>query len=174
MRIRQSTGQVRHVTEDLHAISYVRRQPHVNTLRPRQNGRHFADDIFKRIFMNENVRILIKLSLKFIPKGPINNIQALVQIMAWRWPGDKPLSEPMLVSLLTHICVTRPQWVKTSLCHNRAAVMTTKFQKQLILAYNHEAIRFNFNCHQDYHMSYIWNYRDNSSGLIQKPNTKES
>ena len=37
---------------------------------------------------------------------------ALVQIMAWRRPGDKPLSEPMMVSLPTHICVTRPQWVK--------------------------------------------------------------
>ena len=85
----------------------------INTLRPRQNGRHFADDTFKRIFMNENVRILIKISLKFVPKGPINNIHALVQIMAWRRPGDKPLSEPMLVSLLTHICVTRPQWVKS-------------------------------------------------------------
>ena len=36
---------------------------------------------------------------------------ALVQIMAWRRSGDKPLSEPMMVSLLTHICVTRPQWV---------------------------------------------------------------
>ena len=33
--------------------------------------------------------------------------------MAWRRPGDKPLSEPMMVSLLTHICVTRPQWVKS-------------------------------------------------------------
>ena len=31
--------------------------------------------------------------------------------MACRRPGDKPLSEPMMVSLLTHICVTRPQWV---------------------------------------------------------------
>ena len=51
-------------------------------------------------------------SLKFVPKGTINNIPALVQIMAWRRPGDKPLSETMLVSLLTHICVTRPQWVK--------------------------------------------------------------
>ena len=40
----------------------------------------------------------------------INNIPALVQIMAWRRPGDKPLSEPMMVSLATHICVTRPQW----------------------------------------------------------------
>ena len=40
------------------------------------------------------------------------NIPALVQIMAWRCSGDKPLSEPMMVSLLTRICVTRPQWVK--------------------------------------------------------------
>ena len=51
------------------------------------------------------------MSLKFVPKGPINNTPALVQIMAWRRPGDKPLSEPMMVSLPTHICVTRPQWV---------------------------------------------------------------
>ena len=84
----------------------------LNTLRPRQNGRHFADDTFKRIFMNENFRISINISLKFVPKGLINNIPALVQIMAWRRPGDKPLSEPMMVNLLTHICVTRPQWVK--------------------------------------------------------------
>ena len=60
----------------------------------------------------ECVSILIKISLKFVPKGPINNITALVQIMAWRRPGDKPLSEPMMVNLPTHICVTRPQWVK--------------------------------------------------------------
>ena len=86
-------------------------QVRVHTLRPRQNGRHFADDTFKRIFMNENIRIPINISLKFVPKGPINNIPALVQIMAWRRPGDKPLSEAMMVSLLTHICVTRPQWV---------------------------------------------------------------
>ena len=68
----------------------------INTLRPRQNGRHFPDDIFKRIFLNENVRILLKISLKFVPKGPINNIPALVQMMAWRRTGDKPLSEPMM------------------------------------------------------------------------------
>ena len=46
------------------------------------------------------------------PRGPINNIPTLVQIMAWRRPGDKPLSEPMMVRSPTHICVTRPQWVK--------------------------------------------------------------
>ena len=83
----------------------------INALRPRQNGRLFADDTFKRIFLNENIIISIKISLKFVPKGLINNIPALVLIMAWRRPGDKPLSEPMLVRSLTHICVTRPQWV---------------------------------------------------------------
>ena len=68
----------------------------------RQNGRHFKDNIFKCIFLNENVWILIKVRLKFAPKGPINNILALVQITAWHHPGDKPLSEPMMVSLSTN------------------------------------------------------------------------
>ena len=54
----------------------------INTLRPTQNDRRFADNTFKRIFFSENVRISIKISLKFVPKGPINNIPALVQIMA--------------------------------------------------------------------------------------------
>ena len=83
----------------------------LNTLRPRQNGRHFADDTFNRMFVNENVRISFEFSLKFVPKGLINNIPVLGQIMAWRCSGDKPLSEQVMVSLLTHICVTRPQWV---------------------------------------------------------------
>ena len=80
---------------------------------PRQNGRHFADDTYKYIFFNETVIILVEISLKFLPKGPINNIPALVHIMAWRRPGDKPLSEPMMVKLPTHICITRPQSVKS-------------------------------------------------------------
>ena len=84
----------------------------INSLRPKLNRRPFADDIFKCIFLNENEWILPRISLKFVPKVRINKITALVQIMAWRRPGDKPLSEPMMVSLLTHICVTRPQWVK--------------------------------------------------------------
>ena len=73
----------------------------------------FPDDIFKCIFLNENVWISIEISLNFVPMGPINNISAMVQIMAWCRPGDKPLSEPMMVSLLAHICVTRPKWVNT-------------------------------------------------------------
>ena len=83
----------------------------VNTLRLKQNGRHFADDTFKLIFLDENIRISFKISLKFVPKCPINNIPTSVQIMAWRRPGDKPLSELMMVRSLTHICDTRPQWV---------------------------------------------------------------
>ena len=78
---------------------------------PRQNDRHFPDDIFKCIFVNGNIRISNKISLKIVPKVLLNNIPVLVQIMAWRRPGDKPLSEPMLVSLLMHIWVTWPQWV---------------------------------------------------------------
>ena len=83
-----------------------------NTLRPRQNGHHFPDDIFKWIFLNENIWIAIDISLMFVAKGRINNIPSLVQIMAWRLQGDKPLSVPLMVSSLTHICVARPQWVK--------------------------------------------------------------
>ena len=84
--------------------------PKFNTLRPTQNGQHFADDIFKRIYFNENVWIAIKISLKVVHKDPINNIPALVQIMDWRCPADKPLSEPMVISFPTHICITQPQW----------------------------------------------------------------
>ena len=62
-------------------------------MRLRQTGHCFPHDIFKYIFFNENVWILIKISLKFVPKGPIDNIPALVQIMARRRTGDKPLSE---------------------------------------------------------------------------------
>ena len=87
--------------------------PHIHTLRPRQDGRHFADDSFKRIFLNENLSISITISQKFYPNGPNNNIPALVQIMAWRRPGDKPLSESMMVSFPTYLCVTWPQWVNS-------------------------------------------------------------
>ena len=58
--------------------------PIFNSQRPSQFRNHFADDIFKCIFLNENVWISIKISLKFVPQGPIDNIP-LVQIMAWCW-----------------------------------------------------------------------------------------
>ena len=54
----------------------------INILSPRQNGRHFPDDIFKCIFLNEYVWIAIQISLKFAPKDLIDLIPGLVQIMA--------------------------------------------------------------------------------------------
>ena len=95
--------------------------PVINTLRMRQNGWHFADDTFKSSFLNENVWISLKISLKFVPKVQINNIPALIQIMAWCWLGDKPLSELMMLCWLilfteAYICVTLPQWVKSNHC----------------------------------------------------------
>ena len=53
-----------------------------------------ADDIFKCIFLNENDKI--KMSLKLVPRSPIDNKSALVRVMAWRRTGDKPLPEPMM------------------------------------------------------------------------------
>ena len=84
-------------------ISYVATAPWVFALRPYssppwQNGRDIADDVFKCIFTN--VKFLIRISLKFAPKGPIDNNSILVQLMAWRLAGDKPLSEPMLTQFI--------------------------------------------------------------------------
>ena len=114
-------------------ISSKMRTPHLQTLRlvwAAVDGRwllthwgrdkmvaNLADDAFKRIFQNENVRTSIKTSLKFVPKSPIDNNPALLQIMAWRHPGDKPLFEPMMVRSPTHVCVTRPQWVNSFFLH---------------------------------------------------------
>ena len=86
---------------------------YVNSLRPRRNRRLFADYSFKCIFLNENMFISINISLKFIPKGLINYISALVQIMAWRRPDSLP----------THICVTRPQWVKAAILNEYSRKM---------------------------------------------------
>ena len=85
-------------------------------------GQDEMADSFKCIFLDENARISIKISLMFVLKGAINNIPALVQIMAWHQPDNKPLFEPKMVRLLKHVCVTRPQWVnslatRSSDCH---------------------------------------------------------
>ena len=55
----------------------------------------FADDIFRCISMNEMFWISIRISLNFVPKGQSDNKSALVQEMACRLTGDKPLPEPM-------------------------------------------------------------------------------
>ena len=89
-------------------LNDITRPQWVNALRPRQNGWHFAYAIFKCILLNEKW-ISIEISLTFISNRPINNIPALVQIMAWCQPDDKPWSEAMMVRLPTHICVTMSQ-----------------------------------------------------------------
>ena len=70
----------------------------VNTLKPRQNGQYFADDIFRKpIFLYENHCTMIRISLQCIPKGPFNKKPVLVEIMARLPGGNKPLSETPLV-----------------------------------------------------------------------------
>ena len=71
-----------------------------------------ADNIFKCIFLNENDKIAIQISLKLVPRSPIDNKLALVHVMAWCQTGDKPLPEQMMTSSLTHICGTRGIWIK--------------------------------------------------------------
>ena len=55
-----------------------------------------ADDYFGWIFLNENDITPIRISLKYVPRSPIDNKPAMVQVMAWRRTGDKPLPETML------------------------------------------------------------------------------
>ena len=83
----------------------------VNALRSRQNGRISQTTFSSAFYWMKIYELQLIIHWSFVPKGPINNIAALVQIMGRRRPGDKPLSEPMLVSLPTHICVIRPQWI---------------------------------------------------------------
>ena len=59
-----------------------------------------ADDIFNCIFLNENDRIPIQISLKYVPRSSIHNKPALGQVMAWRWTGNKPLPEPMMTQFI--------------------------------------------------------------------------
>ena len=84
----------------------------INILGSKQNSRHFADDIFICIFLYENW-IFNQISLKFVPKRAIDHTWYTNTGLDWRRIDAKPLSEPMMVFLLTHICATRPQCVKT-------------------------------------------------------------
>ena len=99
--------------ETLKAVTglILRHCSYVNPLKPGQNGHHLADDIFKCIFVNENVWIVIKISLNFVLHGPFNIIAALDQVMAWRRSGAKLVSETMMISSPTHLCTTLTQLV---------------------------------------------------------------
>ena len=70
-----------------------------------------ADENFTCIFLNENDRILIQISLKFVPKSPIDYKSALVQVMAWRRRGDKPLPESVLTQFTEGITWCQEAWL---------------------------------------------------------------
>ena len=113
----------------------------INSSPPGQNGRYFPNDIFRCILMNEKFCILI--SLKFVPKGTIDNIQALVWIMAWRLIGNKPLSEPMLTRLTDIYAalggeeLSRGRWVKYMI-PNIAGPSTQHLLKHNMFTSNHQ------------------------------------
>ena len=83
---------------------------------PGQNGRHLADDMFQCVFLNKNIWMSNEISLKYVPWGLIDNISALVQIMAWRRPGVRPLSELMLT-----------QFTNTYMQHQREISLNSLF-----------------------------------------------
>ena len=91
MHICACVGMYMYILDD----TYVTTHSIFNTLRPRQHGRNFADDISMFILLNEHAWL-----------SRITNIPVMVQIIGWRWPCDKPLSEPMMFNKLTHVCVT--------------------------------------------------------------------
>ena len=111
-------------------FTWFSRFVYLNTFGAETNGHHF-DTTFKLIFLNDNCGILIPISLKFVPKGPVHNNTALVQVMAWCQIGDKPLSEPKMVfHLLMLRCVTQSIWVKVKfLVDWRDIFFTHVFQK---------------------------------------------
>ena len=74
-----------------------------------------ANDIFKRIFLNENDKISIQISLKFVPRRPIDNEPALVQVISWRRTGDKLLSEPMMTQFADAYMRYRGKWVNNGI-----------------------------------------------------------
>ena len=149
---------------------------HYYSLRPRQNWCHFTDCIFKCIFLNENELISLQSSLTCVPKVQINNIPSLVHIMAWCRPGNKPLSEPMMISLLMHICVTRPEWVITTMqvhtiitqFHYIVNMMINCREKLVVLKLSHIFLVFGNSTSECISLMYnIWHqYQDKNVALV--------
>ena len=119
--------------------------PIYNSSSPGQNGHHFADDIFKYIFMNENVCITI--SLKFVPKRPINNIPELFQIMAWRRIGDKPLSETMLT-----------QFTDAYMRHHPGALSLTHLPRDKMAVISQTTFSNTFSWMKMYVLQFLWSF----------------
>ena len=111
--------------------------------------------------MNEKYCILICISRKFIPEDAIDNKSALFQVMAWRRTGDKPLSETMLPSSLTHICATRGRWVNSpcgGLWHQICLMLPWKLRTWLGLLFSWLTPEVSFKIKTFF--SWYWNYKD--------------
>ena len=93
----------------------------ITTLKLRQNGQHFAHNIFKGIFFNENIWISINISLTFVLKGQINNILVVNGLVLTR---DKPSSEIMMVSLLMHVCLGINELIYIAAYYRHASMYT--------------------------------------------------
>ena len=83
----------------------------VNSISPGQNSRHFTDNIFRCIFMNEKFCILIKISLKYVSKGLINNNPALFSIMAWRQKALHSLLYAIIFQCLPNYSQSHQTWL---------------------------------------------------------------
>ena len=84
----------------------------VNTLRLRQNGTHFTDNILKYIFVNENFWFSYKIALKWVPCDLSDDQSALVEVMIWHWIGDKLSPQPMMIPFTNaYQCISLPKWV---------------------------------------------------------------
>ena len=94
--------------------------------------------IFQTEFLNAfSWMKMYKIHLKFVPKSPINNIPALVQIMAWHRSSDEPLSQPIIVSVLTHLYVARPQWINHATWHQRCGSTLYTVMACCLMAQSH-------------------------------------
>ena len=97
-------------TNDIHCSWFVMlccgQMFHDHTLRPRQNVRHFLTAFSNAFPWIKIYECWFKCHWSWFLMVQSTIFQRLF--------GTKPLSEPMVVSLLTYICVTQPQWVNTS------------------------------------------------------------
>ena len=97
---------------------------------------------------------------------------ALVYIMAWRRRGDKPLYEPMMVSLPMHICVTRPQWVKRQRTERHAPVpYQTIYVWYLLSSFTIQTVPVYFDSPGNHHWVTFHRYRNKISKAYRYDNT---
>ena len=104
----------KYISKNLIKYKYKYKYSSSNTNTNTQWGRDKIAAILQMTYWNLlycKIVLLIQISLKIVSKGPIYNKPTLVQIMAWRWVGNKPLSDQWWPGLLMHKCITQSKWV---------------------------------------------------------------